>query len=253
MSCRHAMIWYDLYIYANLCSLCIGNKDTWSLQYTPLRQICHSLGTLWGHFGSKDGTTTYKTPTYEIYVQTHHDVMHLYLSVLVVMSRHHVYSHAPQWQCQRVRPVAALPIAHTLPWTLSPSAAAPNRCGSTGNEDSLHTRPDPTPGLADVRSVYCEKHVEIPLRLRHVPGVLGVPPIPKLFQTFHVKNASFSNLQIFTSGWRCRAVRELLETLWNYGTTVSKISVEDPGSNTKTMEAKWGKHAKNMPRTSSSR
>jgi len=36
--------------------------------------------------------------------------MHLYLSVLVVMSRHHVYSHAPQWQCQRVRPVAALPI-----------------------------------------------------------------------------------------------------------------------------------------------
>lgn len=43
-------------------------------QYTPLRQICHSLGTLWGHVGSKDGATTYKTnPTYEIYVQTHHD------------------------------------------------------------------------------------------------------------------------------------------------------------------------------------
>ena len=141
---------YDLYIYANLCSLCIGHRthEVYSIpMYTPLRQICHSLGTLWGHFGSKDGTTTYKTnPTYEIYVQTHHAPVlictcgHVTSSCLLACSPMAVSKSSTR--CR---------VAHTLPWTLSPSAAAPNRCGSTGNEDSLHTRPDPTPGLARAR------------------------------------------------------------------------------------------------------
>ena len=83
-------------------------------QYTPLRQICHSLGTLWGHVGSKDGATTYKNPTYEIYVQTHHD----HHAPVLICTCGHVTSSCllacspmAQWpKCQRVRPVAALPI-----------------------------------------------------------------------------------------------------------------------------------------------
>ena len=133
-------------------------------------------------------------------------IMHLCLSVLICTCGHVTSScllacsPMAQWpKCQRVRPVAALPIpslGHLVHQPRHPIGVAVRETRILFTPDLIRHQG------SQMFAVFTMKNM-----LKSLPETSSRPrhprcPIPKLFQTFHVKNASFSNLQIFTSGWR---------------------------------------------------